>query len=250
MIVVALIVYSEGKDFTIGKLANLGDFFGGILNPIFAFLAFLALLVTIILQATELKATRKEIRKSSKTQKKQSKSLKLQNKAIKLQIFENTFFNLNDMYLKTKANVSFYVQGRNEIKYGTTAISELLNVYRKQYFCIFSAFSLKYRDNISTYFKIIFQILEYIDENKLDNANQYVKILTTQFSNEELEFIFYYCIHNGTEVAKFKLLLEKYRFFEYMICNEDIDKLISEYKITVFGNNMTLREKHKDYSKS
>jgi uncharacterized membrane protein len=77
-------IFSKGKSFEISNLGSIGDFFGGILNPIFAFLAFLALLTTIVLQASELKATRKELRKSAKAQKKQSESLKLQNEATKL----------------------------------------------------------------------------------------------------------------------------------------------------------------------
>jgi uncharacterized membrane protein len=80
LIVVGFITFamSTGKTLEISKLGSLGDFFGGILNPIFALLAFLALLTTIILQAKELKATRKELKKSAEAQKKQSKSLTLQ----------------------------------------------------------------------------------------------------------------------------------------------------------------------------
>lgn len=70
------------------------------LNPIFAFLAFIALLTTIKLQndaleisKNELQETRKELSKSAKAQEEQSQSLKLQNHATILQIFENTFFN-------------------------------------------------------------------------------------------------------------------------------------------------------------
>ena len=64
----------------------LGDYFGGLLNPTFALLSFLALLGTITLQVRELgyqrkemKRTRKEMRASKKAQQKSAKELTLQN---------------------------------------------------------------------------------------------------------------------------------------------------------------------------
>lgn len=77
---------------------SIGDYIGGILNPIFGFLGLFALLATIRLQnkelknsSTELKLTRKESRKSAKALKQQSNSIKLQN-------FENTFFNMINLH--------------------------------------------------------------------------------------------------------------------------------------------------------
>lgn len=43
---------------------QMGDFFGGMLNPILAFASFIALLFTIKLQSDEMKDTRKELQKS------------------------------------------------------------------------------------------------------------------------------------------------------------------------------------------
>lgn len=45
--------------------AQFGDFFGGLLNPIYALLAFLALLYTISLQSVELRQTTTEFRRSA-----------------------------------------------------------------------------------------------------------------------------------------------------------------------------------------
>jgi hypothetical protein len=47
---------------------QMGDFFGGMLNPILAFASFIALLYTIRIQSEELKLTREELRKSSAAQ--------------------------------------------------------------------------------------------------------------------------------------------------------------------------------------
>lgn len=66
--------------FVIGKssFGEWGDFFGGVLNPLLAFLTFLGLLITIILQQKELKQSRKKF---------EGQKVALQN-----QEFDNKFF--------------------------------------------------------------------------------------------------------------------------------------------------------------
>ena len=64
-----------------------GDFVGGSLNPIFAFLSFIALLMTLLIQNKELVISSEELKKSTDALTQQSKALDLQN-------FERTFFEL------------------------------------------------------------------------------------------------------------------------------------------------------------
>ena len=54
---------------SISAYGAMGDYFGGILNPIFAFLSFMALLFTIYLQSDELRASRKELELSKEAMK-------------------------------------------------------------------------------------------------------------------------------------------------------------------------------------
>lgn len=61
-----------------------GDFFGGTLNPIFTFLTFLGLIVTIVLQQNELRLARTEFEKTSD--------------ALRTQAIETTFFNILDLH--------------------------------------------------------------------------------------------------------------------------------------------------------
>lgn len=263
VVVIALIVYSQEKDFTIGKLANLGDFFGGILNPIFAFLAFLALLVTIILQATELKATRKELRKSSKAQKKQSKSLKLQNKATKLQMFENTFFQLISIFIELKSNFTVsHWERLHGIKNGQPTsntivrnmtfhetIQRFLEDLKGQCSGDYEKFNNTHESVTGSYFAQTYQIIKFVDESSINDKQKYINIFRAQFSKAELELLFYHCL-GSIGKRKFKELVERYEFFEHITHNDDIDKSISNYKITAFGKNEKLKEKHKDYAKS
>lgn len=83
-----------------------GDFIGGTLNPIFALFSLFAIIYTIKIQTKELElsreeleATRKELEGSRIAQQEQSESLKLQNKATTIQMFENTFFQLINLFI-------------------------------------------------------------------------------------------------------------------------------------------------------
>lgn len=63
----------------------MGDFFGGILNPLFSILGLLMLLVTLIQNQRELELSRQELRESNK-------ALAAQATTLEKQRFEDTFF--------------------------------------------------------------------------------------------------------------------------------------------------------------
>lgn len=77
---------------TVQEWGTVGDFFGGLLNPVFGFLTIVALVLTLLLQSKELKMSREELEMSRKELEKSAEALKSQNKAIELQSFEQTFF--------------------------------------------------------------------------------------------------------------------------------------------------------------
>lgn len=77
---------------------QLGDFFGGTLNPIFGFLSFVGLLLTLIIQIKSLEKSSEELELSREELAKSSNALALQNKAIELQSFEQTFFSWLSTY--------------------------------------------------------------------------------------------------------------------------------------------------------
>jgi hypothetical protein len=67
-----------------GSLGPTGDFFGGLMNPLIAAAALLALLKTIRIQQTELRMTREELARSSK-------ALRGQEKLYERQLFNQVF---------------------------------------------------------------------------------------------------------------------------------------------------------------
>ncbi|MCT7650951.1 putative phage abortive infection protein [Aliarcobacter butzleri] len=83
----------------IEELGQMGDFFGGTLNPILAFFSFCLLLITIKIQNKELKNSTDELAKSSQALTEQSKSLIKQN-------FETTFFNMINLHNEIVNNSS------------------------------------------------------------------------------------------------------------------------------------------------
>lgn len=80
----------------IGDWGAVGDYFGGLLNPILAFASFMALLYTIRIQSEELRLTRLELSASRLAQERSSDALDGQLQNLKVQQFEATFFKVLD----------------------------------------------------------------------------------------------------------------------------------------------------------
>ncbi|WP_421715687.1 putative phage abortive infection protein [Arcobacter arenosus] len=179
--------------------AQFGDYFGGVLNPVFAFLAFIALLITIKLQnealnqsKDELELTRKELEKSAKAQEEQSASLKLQNKATELQIFENTFFKLIELWVNTRTNIKY---GKY---YGLEAVIQIKANTK-------DSSDTRFNKYIKPYIEQTLKILQYIENSNIEEKNLYFDIFSSQFSGDELEYIEIYF-----KESEDKELIEKY----------------------------------------
>lgn len=114
-----------GVDDVVGIIGPIGDFFGGILNPLLSFCTFMALLMTIILQQKELSLTRKELSETQKATRDSAEALKEQSNSIKIQNFENTFFNMINLHKEIISNLSLmklekdWVYGGKSIWAGT-----------------------------------------------------------------------------------------------------------------------------------
>lgn len=255
-----------------------GDFIGGTLNPILAFLSFMALLYTIKIQTDELKlsreeleSTREELKASRIAQQEQSKSLKLQNEATKLQIFENTFFQLVNLFIGIRNEFELEIEIQthsSKYKYkiidinefftvvkplekllyqGYKVIEVFLKMLRKHKF-EYDKFNNIYERFTGTYFGQIYQILKFIDDSNIDNKQRYVNIFRAQFTKYELEFLFYHCL--GTiGKRRFKKLVQDYEFFEHIILNVDIKKHLLEYDKRAFGKNENILEAYNNLKK-
>ncbi|KLE05546.1 putative phage abortive infection protein [Aliarcobacter butzleri] len=224
------------------ELGQMGDFFGGTLNPILAFLSFCLLLITIKLQSKELKNSTDELAKSSLALTEQSKSLKIQN-------FENTFFNMIGLH----GNISHKLDGSikfkcDEFKY---TIKSSINIEESITFTFENSLlsmckairTLKDKEYtlnhvikdidpiIGHYFRSIYQILEFIDLNdSVANKKFYSNILRAQLSQYELGLLFYYCVsRNGIKLML--NLITKYEFLEYLEYKKEFENIYLEMYI-------------------
>ena len=249
-------------DANVEDFGQFGDFIGGTLNPILAFLSFMALLYTIKIQTDELKlsreeleATRSELKGSRIAQQEQSDSLKLQNQATKLQMFENTFFQLISVFIELKRNITSNKRERvnglvgkelksdsviitlNSIETITSFVKEINNKYLGNY----NDFNKDYEAITGSYFGQIYQIIKFIETSNIDKKEKYSDIFRAQFTKDELEFLFYHCL-GSIGKRKFKKLVEDYQFFEHIILNEYIEKHLLEYDKKAFGKNEKILE--------
>ena len=259
-----------------------GDFMGGTLNPIFALFSLAAILYTIKIQTEELelsreelKATREELKKSSKAQQEQSDSFKIQNDSIKLQAFENTFFQLMNLFLSTREQLKikiefdhstaismgnyFIINSKEQYSIHRSdkpiftegnyssyeAIQKYLIFLKKLHRNNYDQFNKKYEGHTGTYFIQIYQILKFINNSKIEDKQFYVNLLRAQFTKEELEFLYYHCLGSVGE-RKFKTLVEQFEFFEHLVLNDEIERRLTRYSENAFGENESILLKYKE----
>jgi len=106
-----------------GGLGPTGDFFGGLMNPLIAAAALLALLKTIQIQQTELRMTREELARSSE-------ALDGQRKLYEQQLFNQVFAEaLSDLDAALAAFAKIKLQ-HESVKTGGTNFQEALGKFR------------------------------------------------------------------------------------------------------------------------
>lgn len=195
---------------------NIGDSFGAV-NTLFSGFAFLAVVITIYLQFTELRQSKID---------------------RDIQSFEDKFFQLIRVYndildgietpqriggstgtiLLIKGRRRFiglydefnkaYIVASNENK----GDSPLANIQRA-YDAVFE----RNQHELGHYFRNLYHIVIFIHESKFsyDTRKSYIKLLRAQLSSHELLLLFYNCLSNAG-VFKFKPLIERYALLEHM----------------------------------
>ncbi|MAS40873.1 MAG: hypothetical protein CMK33_04070, partial [Porticoccaceae bacterium] len=122
---------------------QLGDFFGGVLNPAFSFLALLALLMTLYVQSRELKLSRQvaelsreELELTREELKNSAEALAAQNDAIHDQRFEQTFFSWFESYRSLVEDIHDVPRGGSR---GRDALNAMHGNYMSGYAVLFKA---------------------------------------------------------------------------------------------------------------
>ena len=185
-----------------------GDYFGGLLNPVLAFLGLIALLYTIHIQINELHLTRIEMRQSAD-------ALKQQVDTMNVQRFEGTFFHLLKVYQDTVAAMEIEVDGD---KHGGKSCFRILRekwfdgglnklssgAYRDVREGLKEEFGEFYGEHeylLSHYFRTTYNILSLLSIEKKDNKNisvsfeNYRNLFRAQLSPDEMALLFYDSLH-------------------------------------------------------
>lgn len=194
---------SVNVDFPLLKFANvkqleymgqIGDFFGGVLNPLLSFMALIAVLFTIKMQSRELKEAKEETRIANRIQDKQTAVFERQN-------FESVLFRLLDVHsrLTERLRTNYRLGEGDRFKVIVDSVLDLVNEnepieargFNFEKFGTWHAYKIERertniegygklqeavrisisRDNkilLSQYFRNMYQILKLIDNFKLE----------------------------------------------------------------------------------
>lgn len=219
-----------------------GDMFG-FANAVFTGLSFIGLLMTISLQRKDLNEQREELQKQSKT--------------LHIQNFENTFFQMLNLFNSIMESTEITSGGtlyksRKAFLIISNEVETVLNNYTKKPFvlarilkakridikkktsldyleihdlsCVYDEIYKKYQDVLGHYFRTYYHVIKLIDKTDGIDKSQYISIARSQISNSEQILLFYNCLHkNGEE--KFKPFVENYA----LLHNLNIEELPSIY---------------------
>ncbi|WGV98870.1 putative phage abortive infection protein [Vibrio sp. YMD68] len=240
-----------------------GDFVGGILNPVIAYLAFYWLTRSVIIQKKELSETQKVLAETEKATKEQAKTLERQR-------FESSFYSLLEQMNLVSVELKSIEQN------DTKKRSKLKRLYNT----VIKASQLKSHDSPSSqqvpncheamminsvecnhYFRIIYHLLKYIvmnfdAENKpkdFDEAIErrltaeekfYSNIVRSFLDKETTQLLAFNCISNSAdEFYKYRLLVERYALLEHFHIEQDwMVSLQGYYKRKAFGKHYLLGE--------
>ena len=124
-VAIIYLFFKSGGPEKADQLGPIGDYIGGLINPIFGFLSLIALLYTIKIQAEELKLTREELEATREELSRSAKAQEESSKIFQQQQFETTFFNLLEQITsqiknfnetnRAKKSEGIYIEGYNKI---------------------------------------------------------------------------------------------------------------------------------------
>lgn len=256
-LVIGVVVVWASSGFLIYHLVGadrgiFGDMFGAV-NALFAGLAFVGFLYTILLQRADLKLQRREHDLARAEMIAQREQMILQNATLRLQSFENTFFQLlrlqndivNAIDLTHGETGEVMVKGRDCFRVffasfcarwkealpedaGPTTLDRIRRTYLN--------FSAEIEAEAGHYFMTLYNILKYVDSSDVDHKKRYTNLVRAQLSSYEVALLFYTCLSERGE-KKFKPLIERYAMLKMLPRDELLDPAhIELYAVSAFGS--------------
>lgn len=234
------IKYAQKQEF-VNIYTSLGALFSG--------LAFSGLLVTIYLQAKQMKSQQEETEKNSKEIAKQNERLQQQENNLNQQRFENTFFELlktfNSIVYSIEINFNnSQIRGKDvfQILYKDFADNIKSNSSQKNVTeenkSLEEAFVktfAQHQSNIGYYFHNLYSVIHFVDQAKgINNKDFYIELILSQMTGYEYLFLFYYCL-SSLGRPRFGALVEHYKILKFtpeeMLIKPEHAKLFKNLKL-------------------
>lgn len=246
-----------------------GDMFGAV-NALFSGLAFAGLIITLILQKTELGLQRDELEQTREELKNQRMEFETQNETLKRQQFESALYNMlelqqqivNDLAYDTtiegyndttaRSKWSVTVKGRDIFRFAFEQLNHYYNARDGERRTtagmkgILQNLGLSYYRDYTTpsyfdhYFRHLYRILKFIISNNdltFEERYKYVGDVRGTLSRYELVWI-YYNLLSSDKFKPFKTIAEDYSLLKNL--SEDFLALSKE-------SNDVVKQKGRDY---
>lgn len=220
------------KDVSSDKLSHLGDFFGGLLNPLLTFISVILLITTLKLTRDSVDISKRELRLSRQAMAESALALKEQAGSLEMQNFNSLFFNLLVYHEAVASSLTFEAsKGRDCFRAVNSDLDNCFSDHHDfpislsslrvppphfeiDYEGFFEQYEIYTRpvDNLDKYMLALKTILKTIDSaSHLIKKEDYIDIVRSQLSLEETLIVLYYAECMPQE-SSLKLLLEKYDF--------------------------------------
>ncbi len=193
-----------------------GDSFGAV-SALFAGLAFVILLYTMLLQKTELELQRealqgqnKTLQKQNKTLQKQNKTLQKQNKTLQKQDFGRAFFQLLGLHNEIVNSIELVRNiDRKEVTYsGRECFSRMSGELERDEWESYKDFFDKSEFYIGRYLRHLYSVIKFVDESDITEKSFYVSLIRAQLSTDELRVLSFYKL--SEQGADFKDMMDRY----------------------------------------
>jgi len=239
-------------------IGQVGDFIGGFSGTLFTLVGVVLLFETLALQRTELGESRKVFEK---------------------QQFENTFFNLLNLYQevtksmhfdnfdfyseKTYSGKEFFEQQKKKFYEEFTPQNDF-SKNRKEASLKYIVFYTSTKEQTSQYFRTLYRIFRFVSNSSFDQKEKmsYAKIVRAQLSESEIFFIHYNAyteygskfrqLINEFNIIKHLPVIEKVEYkkyvssFEYMELN-GLSLVLDDLKNFIKASLLEQKEKYKTY---
>lgn len=219
-----------GPAAAVGTLGQSGDFFGGILNPILSFLAFIGVLYSIHLQRNDLAENEKQTQRQFENAERQFANAERQR-------FETTFFQMLTVHDSIVSSIDIIKSPGQVVSTGRESFKKFVRDLSDSYDGLagpqpdhneariqeaYRQFWKDARKDLGHYMRFLYNIIRYVDTATLpqlpgedvDPKTKYTRILRSQISDYELIILFYNFFSEHAE--RFRPFYERYDLLDNM----------------------------------